>query len=589
MKQCPLDGTPLIVTGAAEGAVSASAPTVVTPKDPDELVDEVLSPGTPVGEYEVTGQIGEGGMGTVYAGIHPVIGKKVAIKVLSAGLSRDHSVTQRFIQEARAVNQIGHHNIVDIFSFGRLPDGRQYCVMEYLPGRSLKDRLDEEPPLSFEEAFSILFQVLDALSAVHGESIVHRDLKPDNIFLVESKNRRIVKLLDFGIAKLLSSGDVGNTRTGVPMGTPLYMSPEQCLGKGVDARTDIYSLGVIMFEMFCGCVPFSGPSYIETVNSHLTLPPPSPRLYAEIPTELEGLILACLDKEQAARPQTVADVREQLLAAAHLLGTEISRHTSGVHVVVPPATTPIRRPTAPPVVQLSRPATVPPPHRTLVPARRVPAALYLLTAMVGVIALLAAVAALKPGRRAHGHEAALAPQADEGLVALQVLSTPAGAAVVINGKRQALLTPSIFRIPRAAELLVRLETEGYRPFVQKVTLLPGESEKALKVTLEPERPPSGQLHVRTNAPSASFHLDGKSVGDGRGALDLDEVEPGVHTLSVLAPGFRPREEPVEVKAATVASIEWQLSPLARRPHRPARAAPTSKAADLNDIAGWPPK
>src|SRR5262249_20889468 len=151
--------------------------------------------------------LGKGGMGVVFAGVQPVIGKKVAIKVLNEELSRDSQMVHRFIQEARAVNQIGHRNIVDIFSFGQLPTGQQYFVMEHIPGETLASRIESPPMPTFEEAFAILMEVCDALVAAHGEGIVHRDLKPDNIYLATIKGgTRQVKILDFGIAKLLNAG-----------------------------------------------------------------------------------------------------------------------------------------------------------------------------------------------------------------------------------------------------------------------------------------------------------------------------------------------------------------------------------------------
>jgi eukaryotic-like serine/threonine-protein kinase len=252
-KVCPEDGTSL--TTSAPGGDGAALAQPAT----DETAE--LAAGTAIGEYVVEGKIGEGGMGVVYAATHPVIGKKAAIKVISHSLSRDTDAVQRFIQEARSVNTIRHINIVDVFAFGQLPDGRRYFVMEWLQGSSLAGRIAGGPMPPFE-AVEVLDQIADALEAAHEKGIVHRDLKPDNIFLVDVRGgRQLVKLLDFGIAKLMDEGGVINrTRTGMMMGTPGYMSPEQARGVRVDHRTDVYALGAIAFELLTGKLPFDGES-----------------------------------------------------------------------------------------------------------------------------------------------------------------------------------------------------------------------------------------------------------------------------------------------------------------------------------------
>ena len=242
MTACPDDGWSLTagsdptyaapnVPVAAPGASTAIAAAPPPAADPAMMTD--LPAGFVVGEYRVERKIGEGGMGAVYAATHPMIGKRAAIKVISAALGTNAEAVVRFVQEARAVNQIGHPNIVDVFAFGELPDGRNYFVMDYLQGESLADRL-QRAAMPLGEAIEILDQVADALDAAHEKQIVHRDLKPDNVYLAAVRGgRTVVKLLDFGIAKLSvsdgpgSSGAIAKTRTGMMMGTPGYLSPEQ--------------------------------------------------------------------------------------------------------------------------------------------------------------------------------------------------------------------------------------------------------------------------------------------------------------------------------------------------------------------------
>ena len=271
-----------------------------------------LSPGYVVGEYRVERVIGRGGMGVVYSGLQPVIEKRVAIKVLNSELSSDPALVRRFLDEARAVNRIRHPNIIDIFSFGQLADSRQYFVMEYLEGHALADRL-QNGDLPVAELPPLLAQICDALDAAHGEHIVHRELKPENIWIVEPRRgRQFAKLLDFGIAKLLATGEQTTTQAGVLMGTPQYMSPEQCHGRAVDHRTDIYAMGVILYQLYTGQLPFRGEGFAEILTKQLTQVPERPSTHVSLPPALDTLIMRCLAKDPAARPQSARELGEAL-------------------------------------------------------------------------------------------------------------------------------------------------------------------------------------------------------------------------------------------------------------------------------------
>jgi len=273
-----------------------------------------LPAGFAVGEYRIEGVAGRGGMGVVYAAVQPVIEKKVAIKVLNAQLSSDRELVRRFVDEARAVNRIGHENIIDIFSFGQLPDGRQYFVMEYLDGATLAARLNRGD-LSPSDFPNVLAQICEALEAAHAKKIVHRDLKPENVWIsASSKGRPRVKLLDFGIAKLLETGERTITDVGAVMGTPHFMSPEQCNGRGVDHRTDIYAMGVLMYRLFTGQLPIQGQTYAEILAKQIVVMPQPPSTLAPLPPALDRLIMACLAKEPAARPQTAGELNAALAA-----------------------------------------------------------------------------------------------------------------------------------------------------------------------------------------------------------------------------------------------------------------------------------
>jgi serine/threonine-protein kinase len=241
--------------------------------------------GQTIGNYKVVEQIGEGGMGVVYMAEHPIIGRKVAIKLLHASFARDQEMVARFFNEARAIHMIRHPNIVEILDFGQTADGQPYFTMEFLVGQSLAARI-EQGPIPASEAVAIASQICDALQAAHDKNVIHRDLKPHNVFLAGGDGGvpPEVKILDFGVAKMTagwgeateSGGRSVKTRTGSLMGTPLYMSPEQCRGSGkLDHRTDIYSLAVILFEMISGRPPFVAEGVGELFAKHMLEPPPS--------------------------------------------------------------------------------------------------------------------------------------------------------------------------------------------------------------------------------------------------------------------------------------------------------------------------
>ncbi len=283
------------------------------------LPPETLPAGTRLGDYVIIQLIDTGGMGAVYAGEHPKIGKRVAIKVLHSAVANDAIVKNRFLQEARAINRIKHPNIVDVFNFGELPDGRTYFVMDLLEGACLRDRLLAAAPISADEAFKVFQQVCSALEAAHAAGIIHRDLKPENIFVERGPgDQPVAKLLDFGVAKVLQPDEGAptlRTRAGYRVGTPRYMAPEQLRGKPVDARADLYALGLCMYEVFTGDWPFTARTEFEDTLAHMKLPPrPNEELARRCPP-LMKLFMQCLAKDPAERPQSAADVAAALKQA----------------------------------------------------------------------------------------------------------------------------------------------------------------------------------------------------------------------------------------------------------------------------------
>ena len=279
----------------------------------------MIDVGQTVGNYNITAKLGEGGMGMVFLAEHPVIGRKAALKAIHPHLARSVDTVTRFVNEAKAINQIEHEHIVNITDFGSTPAGDCYFIMEHLEGEMLSDAIGRKGGFPPARALNIAAQIADALQASHEHGVIHRDLKPDNVFLItRDTTLDFVKVLDFGLAKLTPAGGATpthNTGPGTIMGTPYYMSPEQCEGKGtVDHRADIYALGVILFEMLTGCVPFGGEGYGEVIIKHVTVRPPAARsLVPDLPPSIDALLSRALAKDPAHRFQSMADFREALL------------------------------------------------------------------------------------------------------------------------------------------------------------------------------------------------------------------------------------------------------------------------------------
>jgi len=275
--------------------------------------------------YRIVRLIGEGGMGCVYEGVHEVLGRRVAIKTLKPRLAYDPKSCERFLREAKAASRIVHPNVVQILDFGDPLDGSVYFVMEYLEGEDLGERLHRQGALPWARARPILLQMVSALGAAHDAGIVHRDIKPGNCF-IEAKPGGIdeVKLLDFGIAKAAWDGEGDGeqlTGTGEVFGTASYMSPEQARCEPLDARSDVYSLGVVAYEMLTGRVPFSGPSAIVVLAQHLREQPTPPRaIDPSIPAAVEAMVLGAMAKDRNARISSMAALEQAIRRVPEALG-----------------------------------------------------------------------------------------------------------------------------------------------------------------------------------------------------------------------------------------------------------------------------
>jgi serine/threonine protein kinase len=299
--------------------MNGEEPTAVFPAGRDPLL------GLELQGFVITRALSAGGMGLLYEARHPLIGRRAAVKVLRPELGKDTDLSARFLREARAISAIKHRNVVEILNFGELPGGRQYLMMEFLEGESLSAAIAREAPMSPQRALRICDEILCGLAAAHQAGVVHRDLKPANIVLTKQADEGpIVKVVDFGLARLIGSSDTEalvlpsladppNDKSSILAGTPEYISPEQASGRQVDAQGDLYGLGVILFEMLTGTLPFKSSSPWELLQMHrATVPPRLSALSPGIDADLETFVDQLLAKNPTQRPLSAKAARESV-------------------------------------------------------------------------------------------------------------------------------------------------------------------------------------------------------------------------------------------------------------------------------------
>ena len=545
--------------------------------------------GRRIGNYEIKAKIGEGGMGTVYLGEHPLIGKRVAIKVLLEELVAKQDVVSRFFHEAKAVNDIGHLNIVDIVDFGKAAGERGeeivYFIMEFLDGEALSSRI-RRAGLPFKDTLHIMQQCCSALAASHAKGIVHRDLKPENIFLVgRGADKNFVKILDFGIAKLTADGGTSShkTRTGLVIGTPTYMSPEQCEGKGlIDHRSDVYSLGIVMYELLTGAVPFPGEGFGEVLVAHLTKEAPKPTsVNPNLPPAIESIVLHAIEKDRNRRFQTM----EEFLAAVDNPEQHFAQWKAlpAYAQAAPGAATMQSMPSVPQPKPAKKggtlsledgapPATVGGPPRpttlegaaaevTLPPTKRprsrapmiaAAAALLAIAAVGGWVGLskkpasdtttattTSAQPQTTPQPQATGEAARPAtPAGDE--ITVTVASDPLGAKVYRADKSEAETqpTPITFKMHRGDPSFdIQLRLEGYQPQTRTITSdesvkllvslakIPTVAPKAEAKAEEPPKTPQPKVSKVTKPPHTSHHDSQPKTTAPQKSKKATEVDP----------------------------------------------------------------
>jgi serine/threonine-protein kinase len=305
VERCPTDGTQLVRLAAV----------------PDRLIGLEIA-----GRFTIKERLGAGGMGTVYRAVQHSVGREVALKIVNPTLAANAAAVKRFLREAKLTSRLSHPNAVAVLDFGQTSDGLYYLVMELVHGRTLGAILAADGRFGIARLCRIGGQLCDALEAAHREGIVHRDLKPSNVMVVDgSLGREHVKVLDFGLAKSLATDTttVTVTGSGAVLGTAAYLSPEAALGQDVGARGDLYSLGVMLFEMWAGRLPYEGASVHQLIAQHAF--EAAPRL-PDAPAALADLVARMLAKDPAARPPAAVDVHQALLA----IGGEPGREASAV-------------------------------------------------------------------------------------------------------------------------------------------------------------------------------------------------------------------------------------------------------------------
>jgi serine/threonine protein kinase len=486
------------------------------PEDDDPLIGQSLSD-----RYRVLRKLGEGGMGAVYEAEHTLIRKRVAVKVLHPEYSQNPDVVSRFHNEALAATGIGNEHIVEVTDMGRLAGGGMFMVLELLAGRDFATLIEDEGPLAAGRAVRIVRQMCDGLAAAHAKGIVHRDLKPENVFLITRHgDPEFVKILDFGISKMMSADESeprAKTRTGMVMGTALYMPPEQARGlKEVDHRADIYALGVILYRALSVEYPFQGQTYADLVVKILTEEPvPLSEHRPDLPPGLQAVIARCLAKDAAARYPSCAQLASALEPFEEVNDAAPSRRRAAASVDPSGATMP-------------GPATPTPSTRdafaeTLLPDSAI-------RTKDTAKAEPAADSVAKPPPEPPPTESA-ARTTSRRTIATVVLGVAFVAVVGIVGA--AMYEPDL---PATADTprIASLASEPVQPAPEPEA--PPEPEPPVRAP-EPSSAPTVAVHI-TTAPvtDAELFLDGAPIANPFNASLPRSTE--LHTLEARAPNFR---------------------------------------------------
>ncbi len=490
------------------------APTLQRSGDRARDDSPLYAAGTVLAErYRIETLLGEGGMGRVYAGVHIVLGRRVAIKVLLHRYADQPAMVERFRTEARSASRIAHPNIVPMFDFGETPLGEVFLVMDLLEGEPLSDVV-KRGPLALDRLVPMLRQVALALRAAHEAGVVHRDLKPANVFLLKGApgEPMRVQVLDFGMAKLVEAGGAANglTAAGEILGTPEYMAPEQAVGGEIDRRTDVYAFGCMAFELWCGHPPFAGANYVTVLAKQLDEKAPRIGELRDAPAGLETLIARTLQKKREDRPKDMGEVLDALGRLAE---------EEGIAGTLAPETAAHPASHAPSSTALSRQST----RRRVWLRRRTRRALLAL----GLIAAGAAAGGL--GWRAFGPA-----RAASGPATLVLTTIPPGATLIVDGKPLEEPCPAVAQVQAGAHEIAA-QLAHYHPAAIKRTVGAAVSE-VVRMVLERD---TYKMELSSDPPGAQVQLDGYLLGVTPMQVELDPLDP--HTLRLERLGRRPWE------------------------------------------------
>ena len=507
--------------------------------------------GKTIAHYKILEYLGGGGMGIVYKAEDTKLKRTVALKFLPTELTRDLDIKERFMHEAQAASALDHPRIGTIYQIDETDEGQMFIAMAYYEGDTLKKKI--ERGLSLSEAVLIAIQVAEGLAKTHQQGIVHRDIKPANIIITRDG---FVKIVDFGLAKL--SGGTKLTKTGTTMGTPAYMSPEQVKGLQIDHRTDIWALGVILYEILTGTLPFKGDNEMSVLYNIVNQEPvPPSQLNPKLPVGLERIVKKAMTKEVAERYSNMLDMVQELkrlhpqLAktsadAATVLLEEVANSQPPEEIGGAPKTILYEEAQPTVLVQEKKRVKKSPPAKPRSSKSKivVAAAVVLLAAAGGLLYFM------NPFQPQYGY--------------LMITSEPAGAEVFLKNEATGKFTPALLGPLEKGSYPVSLSLAGYEAWSEILTITNTDtlSNVAALVAL---KQPTGQLSVTSDPDGAEILLDNQETGKTTPAR-LENISTGEHRLLIQKPGFEPAEESVAIEADKTAEIAFTLRTAAGTAH-----------------------
>ncbi len=573
----------------------------------EERRDSDLAPGDVVaGRFEIVSKLAEGGMGKVYVALQQPIGRKVALKVLRRELATDDAAVKRFFREAVAASKLHHPNTITIIDYGEGEENTLFIAMELLDGESLHELLGRDTRLPLRRAVNITAQIGRSLSEAHKKGVIHRDLKPENIFIscVEGETD-LVKVLDFGIAKLLM-GDTTTriTRAGYVCGTPEYMSPEQARGEELDGTSDLYALGILLWEMLCGQVPYEAPTPLGTVLKHQN--EPIPAMPGDTPDSVKAFLHKALAKRREERPQT-ADEFMTLLAEAipgdYGSGPDMGRITGPRRIAAPSTPQPLRQTGA---SLATAPTMADGAELEILPVETAPSGgpgrkrtnALVLVAVVGVclgLVGLGLIATMLFGQEPDASTTAAAPTTANAAAVrteVEIAATPRGD--VYRGDKFVGQTPWFTSGEPGASESFTVRREGFKPAPVQITY-PDTGRRTMQVTLDKTVPKTFKITLVSEPEGAMLVKDGRAVGAAPHAFDLEQADAPFEVELRLG-GYESQTVTVDpskgAQRVQVGLTEQARAPAAGRKPRKTNAeppgakdpAPAKKAAPVPAVA-----